>query len=277
MTNDSPSNFEPKRTKGMGEAASKAIDHTQSEATTGVKQLDDIIGGLRRKELIVIASRPSSGKTSLALQACYETAKRGGRVLIVSHEMSAEAIALRMCYRLARVDGHLARTGRLTAEELDRLKLAAVESKSLKLEIYDNTRSTPGHIRSAAESVFPLDLVCVDAASFVYSAENGKKHVERFSDCVHELKVIAKEINVPLLTVCHLPNDEPRIHPTLNHLPVSIQSAADVVVSIHHDYDTNVVGNAKLAVLKNRNGKTGAVELRWNAHLTSFESYDQAQ
>lgn len=255
--------------------------------STGFVRFDELTGGLHPGELIIIAGRPSMGKTALALNIAQHAAlKLGKTVAIFSLEMSQESLLTRMLCAAARVDSHRFRLGFLDAAERRRLQVAAAELVEAPLYIDDG--SSTGLIDMHAKlrrlkTERGLDLVVVDYLQLMSGKGRYESRVQEVSALSRGLKLLAKELGVPMVVLSQLsrgPETRPGDHrPQLSDLRESgsIEQDADVVAFIYREEvykpdREDLRGVAELILAKQRNGPTGRIQLVFLHHLTKFEN-----
>jgi replicative DNA helicase len=253
---------------------------------TGFPDLDELLDGFKPADLIVLAARPSQGKTALALSMVGRTClEREASVLMASLEMNRTSIADRLLSAWSAVDAmKLQRPWTMSAEEKGYLNEAADALSNARLTIDDRPNRTVAHIAANARRIKArrgLDLVAIDYLSLMdgqrQKGENRQEEVARMSG---RLKGMARELNVPVLCVHQLNRQnesrEDR-RPRLSDLRESgqIEQDADVVLLLHRPdyYDPNdQPGIAEVIVAKNRNGPTGTVRLMFRRDCTRFEN-----
>lgn len=268
----------------IGDAAMRAVAEIEAKSkeeriggvSTSLQSLDEMLGGFFPNELIIIAARPSGGKTALAMQACHSAAIEGRNVLFVSLEMLDKELATRICCAISGVDNQLIRSGNIRQGEIVKLYGAAEALKPLNLHIYETKRGTLKMIRAAIKAAMnrgKLDMVCVDYLQLIEARDNRMLRSEQVAEFTRELKAMAKEFAVPMVVLCQLNRGAESDLPTMAHLKDSgsIEQDADVIVAIHRGEEEAGKGLAKLIVLKNRNGPRGTVECGWRPEATKFE------
>lgn len=255
--------------------------------TTGFNDLDQLTSGLQPSDLIVIASRPSMGKTSLSLTIAQNAAIHAQAVVgIFSLEMSKESLVMRMLCSEGHVDAHRFRSGFLSRDEWARLAGALGSLAEAKIFIDD----TPGitvlemraKIRRLAAEQKKLDLIIVDYLQLMSgTSRRAESRQQEVSQISRELKGLAKEMNVPLIALSQLsraPESRTDHRPQLADLRESgaIEQDADLVAFIYREeqYNRNEenAGIAELIVSKQRNGPTGVVKLAFLKEFTRFEN-----
>jgi len=260
--------------------------------TTGFGDLDRVIMGLNDSDLILIASRPGMGKTAIALNIATHVAKKSGKtVAVFSLEMSREQLAMRLLSASAFVDGKKIHTGRLNDDEWRRLAEAAAQISESKLLINDDASLTVTEMNAQCRRITDLGLVVIDYMQLMSSATNergyrGENRVQIVTEISRTMKVMAKELNVPIICLSQLnraneqrKKDERR--PQLSDLRESgsIEQDADIVMGLYRDdyynEESEIPNRAECIVLKNRRGETGTVHLRWDPEYTNFSSLDR--
>ena len=254
---------------------------------TGFSDLDKMTGGLRPANLIVVAARPSMGKTALALgMAAHAAVEDDKTVAIFSIEMSADEIIGRMLSSVAMVDGTRLRTGRLSQDDWPRIGQAADRLAKSKLFIDDSEGVTVAEMRTKArrlKSRFGLDLVIVDYIQLMEGAPGRKgrdeNRVQEISGISRSLKLMARDLDVPLIVVSQLnrgPDARTDKHPLLSDLRESgaIEQDADMVLMLYRDEyynkDSEEKGVTDLDISKHRNGPTGRVRLAFMDRYAKF-------
>jgi replicative DNA helicase len=255
--------------------------------STGFQRLDEKTTGMRPGDLIVLAARPSMGKTALALNiATFVAVRLKKSVAIFSLEMSKESLLTRMLCSLARVDSNKYRAGYLNKDERSRIRQAAITLQDAPLYIDDTAGATPMEVHSklrrhTAENG-PVELAIVDYLQLMEGrrAENRQQEVSGIS---RDMKLMAKALNLPLLVLSQLSRaPETRVgdhRPQLSDLRESgsIEQDADVVAFIFREEfykpnDESLRGQAELILAKQRNGPTGKIELVFLHEFTKFEN-----
>jgi replicative DNA helicase len=257
---------------------------------TGYYDLDDLTAGLQASDLIVIAGRPSMGKTSLALGMAQHAALHAGAVVgIFSLEMSKPQLVLRMLSSEARVDSHALRTGKLQKEDWWRLAEAAGRLEQAPIFIDDSGALTVQQMRGKARRLKAergLDLLIVDYLQLMQGRSDAESRQQEISDISRSLKSLAKELNVPVIALSQLSraveNRKPPI-PMLADLRESgaIEQDADVVMFIYreevYDQTSERKGIADILVSKHRNGPIGKRELFFHDRFAKFESLENRE
>ena len=250
--------------------------------STGFKSLDNILGGLRRGEMIVIAARPSMGKTSLALNLAQNVVKEGEKTVgVFSLEMSKEQLVDRMFASLLGINSWKLGKGELEDKDFARLGEAMDELSAAQFFIDDSAASAVTELKSKARRLqieHGLDLIIVDYLQLM-SGKNPQNRVQEISDISRGLKALARELRVPVIALSQLSRaveNRPGKIPQLSDLRESgaIEQDADVVMMMYReDYyeeDSDRPGMTDLYIRKHRNGPTGRVELRFAKEQMRF-------
>jgi len=263
-------------------------DHAVGGLETGFADLDDMTGGLHGSELIILAARPSMGKTALAMNIAEHVAMRlSATTLFVSLEMSAIELGDRLLCSVARVNGNRLRNGSITNKERSQLVQTAAEISHAPFFVDDSPSRTMTEIAANARRLKRKDslgLVVIDYLQLIEPDNPKDPRQEQVAKIARRLKGLARELDVPVLCLAQL-NRQAEVSkdnkPRLSHLRESgaIEQDADVVVFVHREeyYQTNeedrqrVRGEAELIVAKQRNGPTGDVKLTWRHEFTRFE------
>ncbi len=252
--------------------------------STGLVDLDRKISGLNKSDLILIAARPGMGKTSLALNIALNAAKKSGRTIaFFSLEMSREQLGMRLMSNESFVDNQTLVTGRLSEEEWAKIGLASSALSQTDIRVDDNPTITVAEINAKCRRLDNLALVVVDYLQLMTSSGErnsaGENRQQIVSDISRALKIMAKELNVPVICLSQLSRaNEARQdkRPMLSDLRESgaIEQDADIVLFLYRDDyyhedspDKNV---AECIVAKNRHGETGKVYLQWLPQFTTF-------
>lgn len=258
--------------------------------STGLPDLDRTILGLNKSELILIAARPGMGKTSIALNIALHAAMNEGKtVAVFSLEMSREQLVSRLLSRAALVPSQNLMTGQLSAQQWKEISDAAQAISATDIRIDDNPSLTVSDMNAQCRRVPNLDLVVIDYLQLMQSAGSGhswsnESRTQAVSDMSRMLKIMAKELNIPVICLSQLSRaSETRQdkRPVLSDLRESgaIEQDADVVIGLYRDgYYNREVENPNLAeaiVLKNRKGATGSVPVQWLPEYTTFASVER--
>ena len=274
----------------LADATAQALDridaiHRRQGAAgllTGLLQFDEDYGGLFPGELVILASRPGVGKTSLALQLAAHAAERGHLVLFASLEMRAAELASRLLCARAGVSSRTVRTGRLTDGDVASLVEAANQQSAASLQILDRPAVTVAEVARAARRLRGkgLALLVVDYLQRITPADRKANRYEQIGQITRALKELAGELQVPVLVPCQLGRPAESEAPKLSHLRESgdIEADADVVLLLERQpagyEDKGVKADAILHVAKNRNAETGRLPLCWDGPRTRFSCLD---
>lgn len=256
---------------------------------TGIKELDDTITGLNRTDFILLGARPGMGKTSFALNiARHAAVKAQKRIAFFSLEMSKEQLVSRLLSTEAMVEGTKLRTGRLNEEEWIRLIEAGDILSKTQLYFDDNPAITVPEIKAKLRRLKDVDLVIIDYLQLMTSSTHIDNRVQEISQITRNLKIMAKELNVPVLTLSQLARDSEK---RTNHRPVlsdlrdsgSIEQDADIVLFLYRqdyyqdaetpaeDGDRN---QSECIVAKNRHGETKTIPLHWQGEYMRFSAQE---
>ncbi|KPK74838.1 MAG: hypothetical protein AMJ79_13005 [Phycisphaerae bacterium SM23_30] len=257
---------------------------------TGFTELDELTGGLQRGEMIVVAARPSMGKTALGLNiAEYVGADNKEAVGVFSLEMAGQQLAERMLCSRSQIDNQKMRKGMLSAEDIQEMTMAAEELSKAKIFVDDSASLMPLELRAKARRLkltHDIQLVIVDYLQLMHSPGSESRQQE-VSTISRHIKALARELNIPVLVMSQLnrsPEGREGHRPRMSDLRESgaIEQDADVVILLHReDYyhsepDYKRTNTAELIIAKQRNGPTGRVDLYWNAQLTRFGALAKA-
>ena len=258
---------------------------------TGYHGLDRMTGGLQPTDLIIIAARPSMGKTAFALNVAMRAALSGGAtVAVFSLEMSKESLMDRMLCVWGKVELSRVRRGYLEDADWQKLSNAADALSRARIFIDDTAGLSPLTLRARCRRLKAdqgLDMIIVDYLQLMHSSRNDSRELE-ISDISRNLKALAKELNVPVIALSQLNRKvEERTdkRPVLSDLRESgaIEQDADVIMFIHREdaynkkNDRPKTGIAEIIIGKHRNGPTGTVELLYRPEYTAFEELDASQ
>jgi replicative DNA helicase len=254
---------------------------------SGFEDLDALTSGFQRSELIIIAARPSMGKTAFVLNVAANAAHEGHGIAIFSLEMSKDAIVQRLLCAEARVDSQRVRRGMLRDTDFTALARAAGWLQQCPIWIDDSPALTLLEMRSKARRLRAdneVGLIVVDYLQLMRSPEYSENRVQEISDISRSLKGLARELEMPVIALSQLSRASEQRggerKPILSDLRDSgaIEQDADVVVFIHRpEYydreDESKRGIAEIMLAKHRNGPTGDVTLAFQRELTRFDSY----
>ncbi len=253
---------------------------------TGFDDFDEKTAGLQPSDLIIIAGRPSMGKTAFAINIAEHAAIKGKlSVAVFSMEMPGEQLAMRMMSSLGRIDQHKVRTGKLQDDDWPRLTSAVEILRDSKLFIDDSPALTPAEIRARCRRIkreADLDLIIVDYLQLMQVPGTSENRATEISEISRSLKAMAKELNVPVVALSQLNRSleqRPNKRPVMSDLRESgaIEQDADVIVFIYRDEvyneDSADKGKAEIIIGKQRNGPIGMVTLAFLGQYTRFENY----
>ena len=258
--------------------------------STGMPDLDQITMGLKKGELILIAARPGQGKTSMALNLARYVGEHSGQTIAVfSLEMSREELVQRLLSSAAMVDGKKLAMGRLSPSDWDRVVAAAAQLSKTDIRVDDNSTLSVADMNAQCRRLGNLGLVVIDYLQLMQTSGSGHSYAsesrtQAVSDMSRMLKIMAKELNVPVICLSQLNRaNEGRTNkrPMLSDLRESgsIEQDADIVIALYRDgYYNKEAENPNLAeaiILKNRHGETKTVELMWMPEYTSFASIEK--
>ncbi len=248
---------------------------------TGFGDLDKVLVGMGKSDLILIGARPGMGKTSFALNIATSVARETKKaVCVFSLEMSAEQLVSRMLSSEAMVDSHNIRSGELTDDDWTKLAHASSQLSECDIFIDDTTGIGATAMKAKLRRVKNLGLVVIDYLQLMQSDRRIDNRVQEVADISRNLKILAKELQVPLICCAQLsrsPESRTDKTPMLSDLRDSgaIEQDADVVMFLNRDYyqtDPSKQNVAEVIIAKNRHGATGKVEMGWFGQYTKFTS-----
>jgi len=256
---------------------------------TGFADLDEYTAGLQPSDLIIIAARPSMGKTALAVNIAEHAAlKTRKAVAIFSMEMSSSQLAFRLISSLGRINQQHLRTGDIQEEEWPRVTSAITLLSDAKIFIDDTPALSPGELRARARRLkreHDLGLIVIDYLQLMAVPGNKENRATEISEISRGLKALAKELNIPVIALSQLNRSlEQRTdkRPVMSDLRESgaIEQDADVILFIYRDevYDKESPkkGTAEIIIGKQRNGPIGVVNLTFLGQYTKFENFSSA-
>jgi len=265
--------------------------HTKGGITgvpTGFPDLDSMTSGLQPSDLIIVAARPSMGKTAFALNIAQNAAIRYKiPVAIFSLEMSKEQVVQRMLCAESNVDSHKLRTGKLEEEDWPRLARAMGPLSEAPIYIDDTPGITSLEIRAKARRLKAekgLGLVVIDYLQLISSKGQSETRQQEISEISRSLKAMARELNVPVLALSQLsraPDARADHRPVLSDLRESgsLEQDSDLVAFLYRENyynpDTDKKNIVEVIIAKQRNGPTGKVELLWLSQYTKFVSVEK--
>ena len=262
------------------------LDQAFPGLSTGLKDLDAKINGLNKSDLMILAARPAMGKTSLALNIALNVAKKSGKtVAIFSLEMSKEQLGMRLLSNESFVDSQKLLTGKLTEEDWMKIGIASSALSQTDIRVDDNPTISVAEMNAKCRRLDNLGLIVIDYLQLMTSATGkdtggGDNRVKIVSDISRALKIMAKELNVPVICLSQLSRASEKRkedkRPMLADLRESgsIEQDADEVMFIYRDdyYNENSPEKnvAELIVAKNRHGEVGTVKVQWLPQFTTF-------
>jgi len=256
---------------------------------TGFADLDRMTSGLQPGDLVVVAGRPSMGKTAFALNVGEHVALNTGQpVAVFSMEMGASQLALRMIGSVGRLDQHKLRTGRLASEDWERLSAALGRLNEAPILIDETPALNAIEVRSRARRLMKtygkLGLVIVDYLQLMQASTTGENRATEISEISRSMKALAKELRVPVMALSQLNRSleqRPNKRPVMSDLRESgaIEQDADLILFIYRDEvynpETQEKGVAEIIVGKQRNGPIGTTRLTFLGEYTRFENFAQ--
>ncbi|OGT05966.1 MAG: replicative DNA helicase [Gammaproteobacteria bacterium GWF2_41_13] len=262
-------------------------DQTITGLSVGYHDFDEMTSGLQPADLIIVAGRPSMGKTAFAMNIAEHAAINNSKpILVFSMEMPGEALAMRIISSLSRIDQHKVRTGRLEDEDWPRITSAVNLLAEAKLFVDDTPALSPAELRARARRLAreqgDLGLIIVDYLQLMQVPGFRENRTTEVSEISRTLKAIAKELHVPILALSQLNRSlEARSdkRPVMSDLRESggLEQDADVIVFIYRDevYNENSPdkGKAEIIIAKQRNGPIGKLFLTFLGKFTRFENY----
>lgn len=260
--------------------------------STGYADFDTMTSGLQEGDLVVVAGRPSMGKTMLGMNIAENVAMECRRpVLIFSMEMPGESIVMRMISSLGQIDQHKVRTGNLSDDDWPRVTSTIELLSDTRVYVDDTPALTPTELRARARRVARehedgLGLILVDYLQLMQVANSKENRSTEISEISRSLKALAKELNVPVIALSQLNRSlEQRTdkRPVMSDLRESgaIEQDADLIVFIYRDVvynsDTPDKNKAEIIIAKQRNGPIGKVLLTFRGQYTRFDNYSGDQ
>ncbi|CAL4324168.1 replicative DNA helicase [Buchnera aphidicola] len=255
---------------------------------TGYTELNKKTLGLQNSDLIIIAARPSMGKTTLAMNICENTAMTCKKpVLIFSLEMPGEQIMIRMLSSLSRIYQCNIRTGQLQDEDWSRISsIINILLKKKNIYIDDSAQLTPTEIRSKAKKLYKkkggLSLIMIDYLQLIHIPHLSTQRNLEIAEISRTLKALAKELKIPIIAISQLNRlleqrtDKRPINSDLRESG-SLEQDADLILFIYRDEiyneNSNLKGIAEIIIGKQRNGPSGSIKLLFNGNLCRFDNY----
>lgn len=249
---------------------------------SGFSALDHVTTGLNKSDLILLAARPAMGKTSFALNIASNVAKSGRAVAVFSLEMSKDQLVSRLLSSDALIQGGSLRTGNLSLDDWNKLAISAQELAKRPLYIDDTPGISVAEMKAKARRIRDLGLIVIDYLQLMSSGRRIENRVQEVSEMTRHLKIMAKELDVPVITLSQLSRGPDKR--TGDHRPIlsdlresgSIEQDADLVMFLYRDEyyneDSEDRGVAECIIAKNRHGATDSVKLGWDGEHTRFIS-----
>lgn len=268
--------------------------HTQTGDVTGISSgftdLDKITAGFQRNDLIIVAARPSVGKTAFALNVAQNAATSGENVAIFSLEMGADQLVMRMLCAEGNIDAQVMRTGALEAEDWRKLTMAMGSLSNTGIYIDDSSGIRVNEIRSKCRRLkqeHGLDMVIIDYMQLISgSGKPGENRQQEVSDISRSLKGLARELEIPVIALSQLSRGVEQREdkrPMLSDLRESgsIEQDADIVSFLYredyYDKETENENMIEIIIAKQRNGPTGTVTLAFAKEFNKFLNIDWSQ
>jgi replicative DNA helicase len=301
ISEQGPKSGGPQEVNPLLEGALKRIEELFNSGgditglSTGFKDLDGMTSGLQPSDLVIVAGRPSMGKTSFAMNLVENAVLSQDKpILVFSMEMPADSLIIRMLSSIGRIDQTRIRNGKLEQEDWPKLSTAVTKLKDVPLFIDDTAALTPTEIRSRARRVYrenggQLGMIMVDYLQLMQVAGSTDGRTAEISEISRSLKAIAKEFDCPMVALSQLNRSleqRPNKRPVNSDLRESgaIEQDADVIMFIYRDEvyneDSPDKGTAEIIIGKQRNGPIGTCRLAFIGQHTRFEnlargSYDE--
>lgn len=257
---------------------------------TGFYDFDNKTSGLQSSDLVLIAARPSMGKTAFALNIAQNVSVNGGKtVAVFSLEMSKEQLVKRLISSQAKIDAQNIRAGELDDNDWDKLIECIEPLSKAKMYIDDTAGITVTELRTKCRRLKlekGLDLIVIDYLQLMSSSKKSNSRQEEISEISRSLKSVARELNVPVIALSQLSR---AVETRADHTPMlsdlresgAIEQDADVVVFLYRDEyynpETEKRGQAEVIIAKQRNGPTGVVDLVWLSQFTKFENMEHGK
>ncbi len=266
-----------------------ASDSALTGVSSGFDDFDSRTSGLQKSDLIIVAGRPSMGKTTFAMNVAENVAISSGLpVAIFSMEMPGEALTMRMISSLGRINQQAVRSGKLDDDDWPRVMSAVSLLNNAQLFIDDTPAMTPTEVRARCRRLMKesgqLGLVVIDYLQLMQAPESGENRATEISAISRNLKALAKELNVPVIALSQLNRSleqRPNKRPVMSDLRESgaIEQDADLIVFIYRDEvyneDSPDKGKAEIIIGKQRNGPIGTVSLTFQGQYTRFDNFAQ--
>jgi len=252
---------------------------------SGYVDLDKLTAGFQPSDLILIAARPSMGKSSLALNIAQHVAlQEGMSVAIFSLEMSKEQVVNRILSSEMQIENMKLKTGDINSDEWQKIAVASAQISEASIYVDDTSDISAAEMRAKCRRLKlkkKLDMVIIDYIQLIAGGKRNESRQQEITEISRNLKILAKDLHIPVIALSQLsraPEQRQNHRPMLSDLRESgaIEQDADMVMFIYRDdyYDkeTENPNVTELIVAKNRNGSTGDVKLRWHAEFTKFSN-----
>jgi replicative DNA helicase len=254
---------------------------------TGYDDLDNMTSGMQGGDLVIVAGRPSMGKTTFAMNVAeYAAVKNKKPVAVFSMEMPGEQLTNRLLSSMGRIDQHRLRTGRLEDDDWPRLTSAVGMLTEVPLFIDDTPALSPTELRARARRLYrehgEMGLIVIDYLQLMQTSGPSDNRASEISEISRSLKALAKELDVPIIALSQLNRSleqRPNKRPVMSDLRESgaIEQDADLIVFIYRDEvyneDSPDKGTAEIIIAKQRNGPIGTVRLTFLGKYTRFENF----
>ncbi len=262
-------------------------DNPITGVPTGWSDFDEMTSGLQRGDMVIVAGRPSMGKTTFAMNIAEHAAiKSGLPTAVFSMEMPGESLAMRMLSSLGRIDQHRVRTGKLEDDDWPRLTSAVGLLAEAPMFIDDTPALSPNELRARVRRLArehgKLGLIVIDYLQLMQVHGSSENRTNEISEISRSLKALAKEMDVPVVALSQLNRSleqRPNKRPVMSDLRESgaIEQDADVIVFIYRDEvyneDSDSKGVAEIIIGKQRNGPIGTTRLTFLGQFTRFENF----
>ena len=259
---------------------------TITGVSTGFTQFDEMTTGLQAGDLVIVAGRPSMGKTTFAMNMAENAAiAQKTSVAVFSMEMPAESLTMRMVSSLGRIDQHHLRTGQLTDDDWPRITSAVSILSEAKIFVDDTPALSPSELRARARRLkreHGLGMIVIDYLQLMQLSGSTENRATEISEISRNLKGLAKELEVPVVALSQLNRSleqRPNKRPVMSDLRESgaIEQDADLIVFIYRDEvyndDSPDKGTAEIIIGKQRNGPIGTTRLTFLGKYTKFENF----
>ncbi len=262
-------------------------DNPITGVATGWNDFDEMTSGLQRGDMVIVAGRPSMGKTTFAMNIAEHAAiKSGLPTAVFSMEMPGESLAMRMLSSLGRIDQHRVRTGKLEDDDWPRLTSAVGLLAEAPMFIDDTPALSPNELRARARRLArehgELGLIVIDYLQLMQVHGSSENRTNEISEISRSLKALAKEMDVPVIALSQLNRSleqRPNKRPVMSDLRESgaIEQDADLIIFIYRDEvyneDSPDKGTAEIIIGKQRNGPIGTTRLTFLGQYTRFENF----